>query len=64
VIEDPGSFIVTCDGCGKEEEMDSCEYAGQPRTWGVDDDTLEAAGWVGEGDETYCADCIEKREGG
>lgn len=63
-VEDPGTFTVTCDDCSETVEADSTEYAGDPRTWGVDEETLEALGWAvvyGTG-ETYCPDCKDKDE--
>lgn len=56
-VEDPGEFTVTCDKCDESITLASTQYAGDPATWGVDDAELEDAGWVREGDETYCPGC-------
>lgn len=56
-VEGCADFEVTCDRCGKTIEVDSTEYAGEPTSWGVDDDDLNAVGWIREGTATYCPNC-------
>lgn len=60
-VEDPGTLQVVCDECGKEEDMDTTQYAGEPPTFGVSDETLEENGWTREGADTYCKKCSKKR---
>lgn len=56
-VEDPGTFTVTCDNCSKTQEMECSEYAGTPRSWGVEDETIERYGWAVNGDYTFCPEC-------
>lgn len=59
-VEDPGTLQVTCDGCGKQEDMDTTEYGGDPPSWGVDSSTIEQNGWTVSGNSTYCPDCKDE----
>lgn len=60
-VEDPGVLTVTCDDCEETAEMATTSYAGEPQTFGVDDDTLAEAEWTREGSATYCPTCSEQR---
>lgn len=40
----PNELTVECDGCGETIEAVVSEYAGEPASIGVDDETLEAEG--------------------
>ncbi len=61
-IESPGTLTVECDGngCGDTIEVDVTEFAGQPQSWGLDDETIEAHGWTVDGQEHFCPSCSEK----
>lgn len=62
-VEDPGMLKVTCDGCGEEEEFDTTSYAGDPISFGIDDETLKANKWSkGDGDLVYCESCTKEIE--
>lgn len=56
-VHDPGQLTVECDRCGHEEDMDTTEYAGQPPSWGIDDETLTHNGWLEAGGEYLCPNC-------
>lgn len=51
----PGIFTIECDRCGKEDEVEPTEYAGDPATWGVDMD--DAEGWAELDGDIVCPDC-------
>lgn len=57
-VEEPGVFTVTCDTCGKTEEMAATVYA--DNTFGVDDSTIREEGWTGDSEECYCPECSEE----
>lgn len=56
-VEDPGTLQVTCDECGEECEMATTEFAGSPKSFGVDSDTMAEHGWLDDGGSTYCPKC-------
>jgi hypothetical protein len=62
-VEDPGELQVTCDDCGEDTMMDTTQYAGGIPSWGVDDSTIEANGWLLVETETFCPKCRADHEG-
>lgn len=61
-VEDPGMLTITCDECGDTDEVETTGYVGNPASWGVEDETLEEAGWTRIGDETFCPKCSKETE--
>lgn len=62
-INDPGTLDVECDKCGEVEVFDTTEYSGgEGQTFGVDSQTLEAAGWKRRSGEIICYDCCKAED--
>ncbi len=61
-VEDPCGISVVCDECGEETTMDTTEYVGNPKTFGVSEETIEENGWLLVDGQTYCPKCRKEYE--
>ena len=63
----PDVMTVECDDCGEEHDFNTTQFCGDGSTQsamvGIESETLEAEGWEMDGNETYCAACVKKRNG-
>lgn len=51
------SATVYCDDCNEASDVTLNEYAGDPHSVGVEDETLESMGWAVIDGEHFCSDC-------
>lgn len=56
-IDMPSTATITCDGCGKETEVDLTDYANVLPLVGIDS---LPDGWTGNEHEQFCPECSEE----
>lgn len=60
-VHDPGELTVECDECGAERDFPTIEYGGgEGPTFGVDEESLEEAGWERLGSDFLCPGCLKE----